>query len=136
MAEIQRNIDKQGKRSTISQHLHAKSNKEKIIAWRSNLDGILQVFNVRPVARATAVANPLLKALAIDTDAAVPTIGHDITNAHTTVPGTQNDVVNTIPIVPDGHSNTSKIPEDARGRSQLVSTIRTLPVIESKFIPA
>jgi len=76
------------------------------------------------------VQRPLLtpcskKALAIDTDAAVPAISHDITNAHTTVPGTQNDVVNTIPIVPDGHSNASKIPEDARGWGQLVSTIHT-----------
>ena len=76
------------------------------------------------------------KALAIDTDAAVPAISHDIMNTHITVPRTQNDVVNTIPIVPDGHNNASKIPEDARGLGQLVSIIRTLPVVESKFIPA
>ena len=56
-------------------------------------------------------------------------------NTHITVPGTQSDVLNSLAIVPDGRRNASKSLEDARGRSQLVSTIRTLHVVESTFIP-
>ena len=49
VADIQRNLDKWGKRSAVSQHFHAKNDKEKIAAWKSELDRILQVFNVRSV---------------------------------------------------------------------------------------
>ena len=47
VANIQRNIIKQGKRNSISRHIHAKSDKEIIASWRSDLNRILQVFNVR-----------------------------------------------------------------------------------------
>jgi len=50
VAEIEGDITKQGKRNGISRHLHAKSDKEKVAAWGSDLDKILQVFNVRSVA--------------------------------------------------------------------------------------
>jgi len=50
VAEIEGDITKQGKRNGISRHLHAKSDKEKVAACRSDLDKILQVFNVRSVA--------------------------------------------------------------------------------------
>jgi len=46
VTEIQRRIIKQGKRNVVSQHLHAKNDKEKIAAWRLDLNRILQVFNV------------------------------------------------------------------------------------------
>ena len=49
MAEIQRKIIKQGKRNVISRHFHAKNDKDKITAWRLDLDRILQVFNVRSI---------------------------------------------------------------------------------------
>ena len=47
MADIQRKIRKQGKRNVISRHLLAKNDKEKIAGWRSDLNRILHVFNVR-----------------------------------------------------------------------------------------
>ena len=50
MAEIQRNILKLGKRNAISRFFHAKSDKRKIVAWRLNLGGILEVFEVRSFA--------------------------------------------------------------------------------------
>jgi len=50
VAEIEGNIIKQGKRHGISRHLHAKSDMEKVAAWGSDLDKMLQVFNVRSVA--------------------------------------------------------------------------------------
>jgi len=50
VGEIERNIIKQGKRNVISRHLRAEADKEKVAAWRLDLDKILQVFNVRSVA--------------------------------------------------------------------------------------
>ena len=48
VAEIQRKIVKRGGRNAVSRHLHAKSDKEAIATWRSDLNRILLVFNVRP----------------------------------------------------------------------------------------
>ena len=42
------NIEKQGKRNVVSRYLHARNDKEKIVAWRLDLNRILHVFNVRP----------------------------------------------------------------------------------------
>ena len=49
MEEIQERIVKLGKRNVISQHLHAKNDKEKIAAWRLDLIRILHIFNVCPI---------------------------------------------------------------------------------------
>ena len=46
VAEIQRRIVKQGKRNAISRHLHARNDKDKIAAWRTDLVRILHIFNV------------------------------------------------------------------------------------------
>jgi len=48
--EIERNIIGRGKRNVFPQDLHAEDDREKIAAWRLDLDKILQVFNVRSVA--------------------------------------------------------------------------------------
>ena len=47
VAEIQGKATKHSRRSRVSRFLHSKNDKEKIIAWKSELDRILQVFNVR-----------------------------------------------------------------------------------------
>jgi len=49
VAEIERKVIKQSKRSAISQYFHAQNDKEQIAAWRSDLNRILQVFNVRSI---------------------------------------------------------------------------------------
>ena len=49
VAEIQKKIIKEGKRNVISRHLHAKNDKDKIAAWRLDLNRILHVFNVRSI---------------------------------------------------------------------------------------
>ena len=49
VAEIQGKIIKQGKRNVVSRHLHAKNDKETIATWRSDLNRILLIFNVRSV---------------------------------------------------------------------------------------
>ena len=52
MEEMQGRITKQGKRNVITRHLHAKNDKERIAAWRLDLNRILHVFNVCPIASA------------------------------------------------------------------------------------
>lgn len=49
MAEIQRRVIEHEKRNAVSRHLHARNDKEKITAWRSELTRMLHVFNVRSV---------------------------------------------------------------------------------------
>ena len=46
MASIQRGVIKQGKRNGFSRHLHSKNDKDKIAAWRLDLNRIVHVFNV------------------------------------------------------------------------------------------
>ena len=47
LAEVQRKVNKQGKRNTVSRFLHAKDDKDKIIAWKQDLVRVLNVFTVR-----------------------------------------------------------------------------------------
>ena len=52
--EIERNAIKKSERSKFSRLLHTKDDKNKIVAWKAELDRILHVFNVRPVAFASS----------------------------------------------------------------------------------
>ena len=47
MGEIQRKVIKQSGRNPASRLFHAKNDKEAIAAWKSDLNKILHVFNVR-----------------------------------------------------------------------------------------
>jgi hypothetical protein len=49
VAEIERDIAKLGKRNAVSRLFHSKNDKEKIAAWRLDLNRILHVFNVRSI---------------------------------------------------------------------------------------
>jgi hypothetical protein len=49
LAEIQKKVIEKGKRNPVSRLLHAKNDKETIAAWKSDLNKILLVFNVRSV---------------------------------------------------------------------------------------
>ena len=46
MAAIQEKLVKWGGRNFVSRRFHAKDDKEKISAWKLDLDKILQVFKV------------------------------------------------------------------------------------------
>jgi hypothetical protein len=48
---MEREVIKQGKRSSLSRLAHWKSEKDKIAAWGRTLNTILQIFNVRSVSR-------------------------------------------------------------------------------------
>jgi hypothetical protein len=129
VAEIQRNLVKWSKRNAVSRRFRAGRDNETIAGWRSGLEKMLQVLNVRSAARVVTVANSALqKALATTTDAAIPAIRHDATNTHTIVSGVQNDVVNTPAIFSDSHRNALKSPGDTCGRNLTVGIILTLSV--------
>jgi hypothetical protein len=46
MVEMQRKVNKQGKRSMVLRFILAKGDKDKIAAWNQDLFRILHVFNV------------------------------------------------------------------------------------------
>jgi hypothetical protein len=48
MVEMQRNVDKQGKRNGFMRFILAKGDKDKIAAWNQELVRLLHVFNVSP----------------------------------------------------------------------------------------
>ena len=48
VAEMQRNVNKQGKRNAVLRFILAKSDKDKIAAWNQDLVRVLHVFNVCP----------------------------------------------------------------------------------------
>jgi len=83
VAEIQRNIIKQGKRNVVFQHLHVKNDKDKIAAWRLDLVRILQVFNVRSIVsvRLLLIRHPQTE-LAINTHVTVSNTHAMVSNIH------------------------------------------------------
>jgi len=49
VTEMERKTIKQGKRNVLSRFFHATNDKETIAGWRTDLNRILLVFNVRSV---------------------------------------------------------------------------------------
>jgi hypothetical protein len=49
VAEIQEKVIEKGGRNLFSRLVHAKDDKDTIASWRSDLNRILHIFNVRPV---------------------------------------------------------------------------------------
>ena len=49
LSGIQKKVVKQGKRNVVSRFILAKSDKEKIAAWKQDLIRVLHVFNVRSI---------------------------------------------------------------------------------------
>ena len=81
MAEIQSKVIEKGKRNVVSRLFHAKSDKETIAAWKSDLNKILLIFNVSSV---VVVVWLLLivhsqTELALNTNTIVSGMCHDVT---------------------------------------------------------
>ena len=101
--EIEKNVTKRSKRNPVSRLIHAKTDKDKIAAWRAELNRILQIFNVCPAA--PPVASLIIHfqtELAIDTNAT----GSD---THNIVSGTQAIVSDTHNVVSDTNNIVSEI---------------------------
>jgi hypothetical protein len=81
LAEIQRGIIKKGKRNVVSRLFHAKSYKDTIADWKSDLNKILLVFNVSSfvVAWLLLTVHPQTE-LALNTHTIVSDIHHIMVN--------------------------------------------------------
>ena len=159
VAEIQRKVIKRGTRSAVSRLFHAKNNKEKIAAWRVNLNRILLVFNVGSAVswwllftvhpQTELAINTHVTVLdihhdVVDTHAIVSDVHHDVTNTHSLVSDVHHDVANTHAIVTELHhsvTNTHTIVSDiqrnmlkrgegADGQQRMVSETHALYVAE------
>jgi len=138
VAEIQRNIIKQGKRNVISRHVHAKNDKDKIAAWTSDLVRILQVFNVRSIVSLwLSLTGHSQTELAINTHvivsnthAIVSELGQNATSTHVIVSELGQNVTSTHAMVSNIHRTMVRSQEGSDGINPLVSEIRTLSITE------
>lgn len=105
MAEIQRKVIEQSGRSPASRLLHAKNDKETIAAWKSDLNRILHVFNVRPT-----ISIRLLLTTKFQTELLM-NVHHDVANTHT--------------MVYDIHRNMLRYQEGTEDQRRLVGDICT-----------
>ena len=95
MTEIQQGIVKQGKRGVISRHFHAKNDKDKIAAWRSDLNRILGIFNVRLIASVWPLLTVHLQTeLAINTNVTVSDTRSMVSDTRNMVSGIHRTIVN------------------------------------------
>ena len=112
VAAIQRRVVKQSKRNVISRHLHAKNDKDKIAAWRLDLNRILHVFNVRSIALwgdCSALTLYSQTELLMNTHAVVSGLEHNVTNTHTMV----HDIHRTIVGGQGGNGNNESLVSDS-----------------------
>jgi hypothetical protein len=86
VAEIERNVVKLNKRSAVSRLFHSKNDKEKIAAWRLDLNRILHVFNVRSTSSSfTPLTIQFQTELAINTHGAVVNTQNIVNDIHRTI---------------------------------------------------
>ncbi|KAF9782866.1 hypothetical protein BJ322DRAFT_180037 [Thelephora terrestris] len=109
VVQIQRNVVETEEQDPISRILHAKNNKATIVAWRSDLDRILHVFETE---------------LALHNHVALSDVRHDVANTHEIVSDIHHDVTSTRELVSDIHRTMVKGQEGNQ-------TIRTSQLGES-----
>ena len=94
MAEIRRRVAKQSKRNTVSRLIHAKNDKEAVAGWKSDLNSILHIFNVRS---ATFVRQLLIvhlqTELVINTNVVVSDVHRGVVNTHAIVSDIHRTIV-------------------------------------------
>jgi hypothetical protein len=101
VTEMQRKVDRRGKRSAVFRFILAKGDKDEIIAWNQELFRILHVFNVRSIGSVGGSANLVAlfqTELTIDTNLRVA-------DAQAMVADTKTAVVNAQTMVADMHRN-------------------------------
>ena len=129
MTEIEGNVTKQSKRNRFFRLIHAKTDKDKIAAWRAELNRILQIFNVRPTTSLLAsLTIGSQTELAIDTNVAVADTNNIVSNTH-------NVVSETHTIVSDIHRTIVKQQEGSDGPKPPVSDRYTLFVTTKLIFP-
>jgi hypothetical protein len=87
VAQIQRSVVEPNKRNPISRFFHAKKDKATVAAWRSDLDRILHVFEVRSTDHSlvTPLTDHLQTELALHTHVAVSDVRGLVSDIHRAV---------------------------------------------------
>jgi hypothetical protein len=110
VAEIERKVVKQSNRGSASRLLHVKNDKEKIAAWKLDLNRILHVFQAGPVVSLLIFLTVCLQTeLAINTRVAISEVGQGVSDTHNVVSDTQVVVSNAHAILSDTHAVVSDI---------------------------
>jgi hypothetical protein len=111
VVEIERKIIEQGKKNPVSRFFHAKSDKETIATWKSDLNRILHVFTVRSPSALFGSYQPLR----LQTELAVTT--------HIVVTDTHLKVADTQVVVENTHTTVTKTQIVAEDTHTMVADI-------------
>ena len=84
MAQIRESVIELNNRNTISRVFHAKSDHDAVVGWNSDLNRILQIFNVRSTILSldTLPTTHFQTELALHMEAAVSNVHHDVADTH------------------------------------------------------
>ena len=124
MAEIQRKLIKKVKQNAVSRLFHAKSDKETIAGWKSDLSKILLVFNVRSVVIVWLLltVHPQTE-LALNTHTIVSGMDHNVTRV-------DHNVTKIHAIVSNIDGTVLKLREETGSKNPSVSIAHTMFVTE------
>ncbi|KAF9791182.1 hypothetical protein BJ322DRAFT_432487 [Thelephora terrestris] len=111
VAEIERKVKEESKRNAALRLLHAKSDKDKIAGWASDINKILQIFNTE---------------LAIDTNVVVSGTHKIVSGTHNIVSDTYNVASETQNIVSNTHNVVSNTHDVVSNTHNVVSDIRRI----------
>ena len=104
---------------------YAKNDKETIATWRSDLNQILQVFNVCSVTPARRLLTVHFQTeLAINTNVAVSDVHRDVLHTQSIVSDVRHDVTNTHTVASDTHAIVSELQRNVVNTQIIVSDIR------------
>ena len=132
MAQIQRSVAEPDKRNIFSRILNPNRDKEAIVAWRSELDRIVHVFEVCLTVSSlpTLLTVHIQIELALHTNVAVSNVREDVGHG---VVAIREDIANTHELVSDMHRTLLKGQEGVDGMNQMVGKHGVLFMIQ-KFL--
>ena len=131
MAEIQRKVKNDGKRNVISRHFHARNDKEKIAGWKSDLNRILHVFNVRSIGSVWRLLTLHSQTeLTINTHVIVSNTNVVVSDTHAIVSELEHNVTSTHAIVSEIRHTMVKGQEGSGGKNLPVSDSHPLSIDE------
>ena len=142
MAQIQRSAVEPDKQNFISRIFNAKKDKETVAAWRSELDRIVHIFEVRSALHflPALLIVYLQTELAIHTHLAVSDVREDVGDIRVDVGGIRGgvvdireDVANTRELVSDMHRTMLKGQEGVDHRNQMVGNHGILFIIQKSL---
>ena len=125
VAQIQRSANEPKERNPISRIFYAKKDEATIAAWRSDLDRILHIFEVRSVVDSL----PTLLTVHLQTELALHT--HiAVSDTHEIVSNIREGFMNTHELVSDMHRTMLKDQQGADVKNQTVGNHGILSIIE------